>query len=68
MSFITEDQLEHLALTWVQDTGWEYHHGPVIAPDGDTPERANYRQVLLPGCLREAVLDNLLGAMKADER
>ena len=35
---ITEDQLEQLALTWFQDAGWEYRHGPDIAPDGDTSE------------------------------
>ena len=52
---ITEDQLEQLALTWYQDSGWEYRHGPDIAPDGDTPERADYRQVLLPGRLHEAL-------------
>ena len=52
---ITEDQLEQLALTWFQDSGWEYRHGPDIAPDGDTPERADYRQVLLPGRMHEAL-------------
>lgn len=35
MSFITEDQLEQLALAWFHDSGWEYRHGPDIAPDGD---------------------------------
>jgi type I restriction enzyme, R subunit len=25
---ITEDQLEELAITWFQDTGWGYAHGP----------------------------------------
>ena len=63
----TENDLEQLALTWFQDSGWEYRHGPDIAPDGDTPERADYRQVLLQGCLHEVVLDNLLGAMKAGD-
>ncbi len=52
---ITEDQLEQLALTWFQDSGWEYRHGPDIAPDGDTPERADYRQVLLQGRLHDAL-------------
>lgn len=32
---MTEDDLEQLALAWFQDTGWEYCHGPGIAPDGD---------------------------------
>ncbi len=44
---ITEDDLEQLALTWFQDAGWEYCHGPDIAPDGDAPERADYKQVVL---------------------
>ena len=45
---MTEDDLEQLALTWFQDSGWDYLHGPDIAPDSDTPERSDYRQVLLP--------------------
>src|SRR3569623_277163 len=52
---ITENGLEALALTWFQDTGWEYRHGPDIAPDGDMPERTDYRQVLLQGRLHEAL-------------
>jgi type I restriction enzyme R subunit len=55
---LSENELEALALTWFQDSGWEYRHGPDIAPDGETPERADYRQVLLSGRLREA-LDRL---------
>ena len=52
---MTESDLEQLALTWFQDTGWEYRHGPDIAPDSETPERSDYRQVLLPGQLRAAL-------------
>jgi type I restriction enzyme, R subunit len=52
---ITESELEAQAITWFQDTGWEFRHGPDIAPDGDTPERADYRQVLLTGRLFEAL-------------
>ena len=33
---ITEDQLEQLAIQWFQDTGWNYVHGAVIAPEGRT--------------------------------
>lgn len=68
---MTEDDLEQLTLTWFQDSGWEYRFGPDIAPDGDTPERADYRQVLLSGHLlaalrrlnpgvTEAVLDDVV--------
>jgi type I restriction enzyme R subunit len=52
---LTENELEALALTWFQDSGWEYRHGPDIAPDGETPERADYRQVVLTWRLREAL-------------
>ena len=68
---ISENELEQLALTWFQDSGWEFRHGPDIASDGDTPERADYRQAILPGRLLdelwrlnpqvpEAVLDEVL--------
>lgn len=52
---LTEDALEQLALTWFQDSGWEYRHGPDIAVDGDTPERSDYRHVLLQDRVREAL-------------
>ncbi len=50
---MTEDDLEQLALTWFQDSGWEYRCGPDIAPDGDAPERADYRQVARHGVVVE---------------
>jgi type I restriction enzyme R subunit len=52
---ITENELEKLALTWFQDTGWEYRYGPDLAPDGDAPERTDYRQVLFMDRLMEAL-------------
>lgn len=52
---MTESALEQFAITWFQDTGWESRYGPDIAPDGETPERADYRQVVLAGRLREAL-------------
>ena len=52
---MTESDLEQLALTWFQDTGWDYRAGPDIAPDSDSPQRSDYRQVLLQGELREAL-------------
>ena len=33
---ITEDHLEQLALTWFQNSGWDYCHGPDIAPNMGT--------------------------------
>lgn len=52
---MTEDQLEQEALGWLADVGWQHRYGPDLAPDGITPERDNYRQVLLIGRLRRAV-------------
>jgi hypothetical protein len=44
---ITEDQLEHLAIQWFQDTGWNHVHGAVIAPEGVAAEREALR-ILTP--------------------
>jgi type I restriction enzyme R subunit len=52
---ITEDQLEQLALQWFRETGWGYAHGADIAPDGATPERIDFRGVVLKARLADAV-------------
>ncbi len=44
---ITEDQLEQLCLDWFQLTGYNTLCGYDIAPDGDNPERSDYRQIIL---------------------
>ena len=44
---ITEDQLELLCIDWFKEIGYEYANGYDIAPDGDSPEREDYRQVIL---------------------
>ena len=44
---LNEQQLEDLCLGWFQETGWRFAHGPDIAPDSSTPERTDYRQVVL---------------------
>ena len=53
---MTEEQLEQEALGWLADVGWQHRYGPDLAPDGSTPERDNYRQVLLIGRLRQAAV------------
>src|SRR5712692_7943789 len=52
---MNEQQLERLCLSWFQDSGWEFRHGPDISPDGSTPERIDYRQVLLPSRVLDAL-------------
>ena len=44
---ITEDQLEQLCIDWFKETGYQYANGYDIAPDGASPERADYQQILL---------------------
>ena len=52
---MTEDQLEQEALSWLVEVGYQYCYGIDIAPDGETPERTDYRQVLLLDRLRSAI-------------
>jgi type I restriction enzyme R subunit len=52
---MTEDQLEQETLQWLASTGYTPVYGLDIAPDGGSPERSDYRQVLLVGRLRDAI-------------
>ena len=52
---MTEDQLEQEALSWLAELGYAVHAGPYIAHNGPNPQRADYRQVILPFRLREAI-------------
>jgi type I restriction enzyme R subunit len=72
---ITEDQLEQLAIQWFQDTGWNYVHGAVIAPEAEpssqpspterrsTAEREDFRAGVLKGRLAEAVRRSAQGSV-----
>src|SRR5574344_211097 len=44
---MNEQELEDLCIGWFQETGWQFVHGPDIAPDSAQPERTDYRQVVL---------------------
>ena len=52
---ITEDQLEKLCLSWFLEEGYKIAYGPDIAHDGDRPERADYRQVILTSPLLDSL-------------
>lgn len=52
---MTEEQLELEALGWLAEVGYTVHNGLDVAHVGSNPQRANYRQVILPFCLREAI-------------
>lgn len=53
---ITEDQLEQLCLDWFQAIGYDYICGYDIAPDGASPERSDYRQIILSSRLLECLV------------
>jgi type I restriction enzyme R subunit len=52
---MNESDLEQLCLTWFRDSGWDVLYGPDIAPDGETPERSDYREVILQDRLTAAL-------------
>jgi type I restriction enzyme R subunit len=52
---MNEEQLEKETLSWLAEVGYTVLHGPDIAPDGDSPERSDYRQVLLVERLHAAI-------------
>ncbi|MGD9873121.1 MAG: type I restriction endonuclease subunit R [Kiritimatiellia bacterium] len=55
MAHLDEAQIEAVALDYFRGLGYAYVHGPSLAPDGDSPERADYSQVVLIQRLRDAL-------------
>ncbi|MCE5346032.1 MAG: hypothetical protein LLG13_07065 [Bacteroidales bacterium] len=55
MTRITENSIEEFAIELLDKLGYEYIYAPNIAPDGETPERETYEQVLLIDRLQNAV-------------
>ena len=43
----SESHVEDATLEWFSGLGYAVLHGPDISPDGPTPERVSYDQVLL---------------------
>lgn len=56
MALITEDHVELQSIEWFKDLGYHYACGYDIAPDGEAPERTDYRSVTLK--------DRLLSSLK----
>jgi type I restriction enzyme R subunit len=52
---MTEAEVEEAAIEYLDDLGYAYLHGSVIAPDGSNPERKTYGDVVLAGRLRTAL-------------
>lgn len=55
MTRITEHSIEAFAIELLDKLGYEFIYAPNIAPDGETPERETYEQILLVERLQNAV-------------
>jgi type I site-specific deoxyribonuclease, HsdR family len=55
MSKITESSIEEFAIELLERQGFQYKYGPDIAPDGESPERQSFEDVILLERLREAI-------------
>jgi type I restriction enzyme R subunit len=55
MALITEDHLEQQCLEWFKDLGYRHVFAPDLDRDGPTPERSDYRKVILAVRLRSAL-------------
>ncbi len=55
MKGINEDMVEQEALEILQELGYEILHGPDISPDGPTPMRDLYSDVVIVEILRDAI-------------
>ena len=53
-ALITENEIENIAISYLQGLGYDYKHGVEISPDGDHPERL-YSEVVLVTRLRDAI-------------
>jgi len=51
----TESEVETATLAWFNVLGWTIRHGPEISPEGESPEREDYSQVILQRRLRQAL-------------
>ena len=63
---ITENEIEDIALSYLQGLGYSYLLGTVISPDGEHPER-QYNEVVLVTRLRDAI-DKLNPTLSQDAK
>ncbi|MCG8410934.1 MAG: HsdR family type I site-specific deoxyribonuclease [Bacteroidales bacterium] len=55
MTRITENTIEQFSIDLLQRLGYNYVYAPTVAPDGETPERESYSDVLLLDRLQAAI-------------
>ena len=56
MTGVTESTVEDAALAYLEGLGWGVAHGPDIAPDTPSAERADYGDVVLTRRLQDALV------------
>ena len=54
-SILTEEDLENISIEWFKEIGYKFFHGPDIAPDSKSPERDDFRKVILEDRLRSTL-------------
>ena len=52
---LNEDLIEMAFIDQLRGQGFEFHHGPDIAPDSDNPQRKNFDSVVLENELLKAI-------------
>jgi len=55
MTRITENEIEEFAIELLEKSVYQYYYGPDIAPDGETPMRASFEDVLLLEKVKAAI-------------
>ena len=55
MSYINEEILEKNSIEWFKEIGYQFIDGPDIAPDSKSPERDDFRKVILEDRLRSTL-------------
>ena len=55
MKRITENEIEEFLIELLEGSSYQYIYGPDIAPDGETPERNSFEDVLLTELLQKAL-------------
>lgn len=56
MTIMHESDLEEYVIDELRKLNWIHEFGPTIAPDGERPERKDYRETTLNGRLADAVM------------
>jgi type I restriction enzyme R subunit len=56
MTYFTESTIEQASIDWLKELGYAYLFGPMIAFDGEMPERKDYQETLLIERLEDAIM------------